>query len=835
LNNHPVSRESGNRLKLALRLENKKREEKLERKKVLLGRRAVIRAVLVFIVVIPLVTASLMLSQLVTVEGEWKLEKSLDTNGDKEKDLDIRTRDTNGDAKPDEIHLDFNRNGKIDAGEPSGPIVKWGYMHYSKDTPPFYKVWVIVETPFGNLKISWKIRDKNGDGKIDPGTSEAEERLEKPAGYKWRDPIQDLVYIYPREPVPVEKYVGYLDVFDADARNVGDSIEFHITVKGGIPTLMYNTFYIVFIDKNNDPADNCQTYPSHGADTMYSINLKTGKIERAIYQVVGDWWIVQSTTATFGLISAWPDGDTEIIFYVLKSELPTFTEMMPWRVLTDSDPYGIGDLAPDEGVVYVPLTPPIPWIVSPLSGTTLYADNVALKARDITFYNERQDILACSFECFLFPEGPWTEIGIDFDPADGWEVLWNLTGLAEGRYYIVATMWNTAGEAWSEKTTVFYDPTPPIPQFHQLSYGDTVEGLTTLQVKTLDENVQYVEFFYFTVTERKEKEIPGLCQKEIGTNPNAQDPHEGAYNCGPTAAAACLAYWGDYKNETGHQPYRNLYNGTTEGLVQMARDLYDLCKTNQDLNSPGTFGDKLTDGINSYIKNKELQDELQATFIENGDWTRAKDEFMSCQDVILLVSRPDGSRHWITLSAIENVEDENDQEITYVEFMEPWCGIEGATAVLKEGKLKFDWNGEGNAEDDELASVVHIVTVCPKDRENCPKDPLIGTDYDGSDGWSVEWNTTQMQDASYLICARMVDKDNNEGLSMTLVHIQNRLATDLNGDGFVNIIDIAIVARAFGAKPGDPKWNPLADIAQPYGEINIVDVAAVAKDYGKSV
>ena len=39
-----------------------------------------------------------------------------------------------------------------------------------------------------------------------------------------------------------------------------------------------------------------------------------------------------------------------------------------------------------------------------------------------------------------------------------------------------------------------------------------------------------------------------------------------------------------------------------------------------------------------------------------------------------------------------------------------------------------------------------------------------------------------------------------------------RLQTDLNGDGKVNIIDIYIVAKAFGSKPGDRNWNVVADL-----------------------
>ena len=48
-------------------------------------------------------------------------------------------------------------------------------------------------------------------------------------------------------------------------------------------------------------------------------------------------------------------------------------------------------------------------------------------------------------------------------------------------------------------------------------------------------------------------------------------------------------------------------------------------------------------------------------------------------------------------------------------------------------------------------------------------------------------------------------------------------------------MDIALVARAYGSRLGDPNWNPITDVEEPYGEINILDIATVAKDYGKTV
>jgi hypothetical protein len=57
---------------------------------------------------------------------------------------------------------------------------------------------------------------------------------------------------------------------------------------------------------------------------------------------------------------------------------------------------------------------------------------------------------------------------------------------------------------------------------------------------------------------------------------------------------------------------------------------------------------------------------------------------------------------------------------------------------------------------------------------------------------------------------------------------------DLNRDGKVNILDITIVARAYGGKPGSINWNEIADIDQN-GLVNILDIAMIAKDYGKTV
>jgi hypothetical protein len=54
---------------------------------------------------------------------------------------------------------------------------------------------------------------------------------------------------------------------------------------------------------------------------------------------------------------------------------------------------------------------------------------------------------------------------------------------------------------------------------------------------------------------------------------------------------------------------------------------------------------------------------------------------------------------------------------------------------------------------------------------------------------------------------------------------------DLNGDWQVNIVDLSIVAKAFGSRVGDAEWSQSADLNGD-GVINIVDVTLAAKAFG---
>jgi Ca2+-binding EF-hand superfamily protein len=60
------------------------------------------------------------------------------------------------------------------------------------------------------------------------------------------------------------------------------------------------------------------------------------------------------------------------------------------------------------------------------------------------------------------------------------------------------------------------------------------------------------------------------------------------------------------------------------------------------------------------------------------------------------------------------------------------------------------------------------------------------------------------------------------------------LVGDVNGDGKVNIQDVAIVAKHFGTTPSSPNWNPACDLDNN-GKVNIADVAIVAQAFGQHI
>jgi parallel beta-helix repeat protein len=95
---------------------------------------------------------------------------------------------------------------------------------------------------------------------------------------------------------------------------------------------------------------------------------------------------------------------------------------------------------------------------------------------------------------------------------------------------------------------------------------------------------------------------------------------------------------------------------------------------------------------------------------------------------------------------------------------------------------------------------------------------------------SNTWTFTPTTSGIYYIHLKVTDNvgnvENSNHSNVTVV------GPDINGDGKVDMTDIAIAGRAFGAVPGDARWNPLADVNLD-GKVDLRDIALTAKMFGK--
>jgi len=64
-------------------------------------------------------------------------------------------------------------------------------------------------------------------------------------------------------------------------------------------------------------------------------------------------------------------------------------------------------------------------------------------------------------------------------------------------------------------------------------------------------------------------------------------------------------------------------------------------------------------------------------------------------------------------------------------------------------------------------------------------------------------------------------------------YVKVKIMGDLNGDGQVDIRDLAVLAKAFGSYPGHPRWDPNADLNKD-NMVDIRDIAMAAMNFGKT-
>jgi len=101
------------------------------------------------------------------------------------------------------------------------------------------------------------------------------------------------------------------------------------------------------------------------------------------------------------------------------------------------------------------------------------------------------------------------------------------------------------------------------------------------------------------------------------------------------------------------------------------------------------------------------------------------------------------------------------------------------------------------------------------------------------------WNTTRFAHGNYTMSAYawpVPNETNTANNNRTGGSVTVTIPGDIDGDGHVNLTDLAILAQSYGAKPTDPRWNNVqtrnADIDNN-GVVGLSDLVILAQHYGQ--
>jgi len=174
-----------------------------------------------------------------------------------------------------------------------------------------------------------------------------------------------------------------------------------------------------------------------------------------------------------------------------------------------------------------------------------------------------------------------------------------------------------------------------------------------------------------------------------------------------------------------------------------------------------------------------------------------------------------------------NGETASNTTIFYVETVSTF------TLTVKVGrstyKLEEPIEIYGNATLNTIPLEGVLVAIEVQDPEGTPVIlRVVETDFDGI--FSLTFNLPEDSPLGEYSVYASASYQNQKATAETSFQVKQRLSADINGDGKVNIIDLNIVARAWGSYPGHPRWDPRCDLDEN-GVINIIDIMLVAREY----
>lgn len=165
------------------------------------------------------------------------------------------------------------------------------------------------------------------------------------------------------------------------------------------------------------------------------------------------------------------------------------------------------------------------------------------------------------------------------------------------------------------------------------------------------------------------------------------------------------------------------------------------------------------------------------------------------------------------------------------QYMPRWMNASATILVYGPPHVEFEFAPAFNVHVND--TIIFNATKC---RSNGPNSVIVEYFWEFGDGTNLTTDQQVVEHkflkvGNYTICLNITD---SKGLSnVATAQITVNLLGDINCDGRVDIQDLYYVAHSFGSSLGDERWRAECDLNHDQ-VINIIDVNIVAKAYGKT-
>lgn len=408
-----------------------------------------------------------------------------------------------------------------------------------------------------------------------------------------------------------------------------------------------------------------------------------------------------------------------------------------------------------------------------------------------------------------FSDGRFVEFGRDYDgtapirngtgpsgQGNGFCETWDFSHLPEGIYTLRVTAVDTLGRFATDSVTVYLEPSPPTPKIVSPADGSHMCDRADILVSCRDENLVNVAFYRQFADDSYSAGIQPLAQSDYGDLAS-----------GSVAAAMALQLW--ISRGVVFPIYDDSQQLTAADLV---KDLMALFESGYN---QGATDEEMFCGLQLFSAvNGSALEVTTATFPDYSTIRVLVQE--QRQTVLLGLGGKNGI--WITVDGFEGW---LKPDGTYrVIACNPGAGKK-ESVVWRQNSTRADINIRGT-----WHSVDRFIAMRPGgwtvSRE------LIGTDSNGDDGWSYDWQVSDFEPGSrHFVRVESVDEDGFKASHTVLLEYdcsQFYAAGDYDGNEAADIVDLAYLIDFVVRKGPEPVGGAWRADANGDRRLNITDV-----------